>query len=78
MAFTTWAAFRTTLLDAIQSHVEGQPMTGDVSLPDGTRIRYNSVDDARKWLEFADFQIAKETAGSRSSRVSYGQHRRFR
>jgi hypothetical protein len=78
MPFTTWTAFRTALLNAIQSHVEGQPMTGQVSMPDGTLIKYNGPDEARKWIEFADMMIARESAGSRSSRVSYGRHRRFR
>jgi hypothetical protein len=78
MGFTSWTAFRQTLENALQSHIEGNPMTGQVSMPDGTMIRYNGPDEAMKWIAFARKQEALESAGSRSSRVSYGRHRRFR
>lgn len=78
MAFTTWTAFREALQDALQSHVEGQPMTGEVRMPNGMTIRYNGPDEAMKWIGFAREQEARESAGSRSTRVSYGRCRRFR
>jgi len=77
MAFTTWAALLTSLKDALSDHIaNGDPCIGEYEV-NGFHVRYNGPDQLQKWIKFIEKQIAKETAGSPSSRVSYGRHRRF-
>ncbi len=79
MAFTTWAAMETKLLDAWEDHLtNGSPITASYTGPSGVRHDIRSADDLTKLLDYVAKRKNMETAGTPSTRVSYGRHRRFR
>lgn len=76
MAFSTWAALRTAIKDAIADHVAGTPCTGSYSI--GNRsISYRSFDELCQLLERTYTLESIESRGDRTQMVSYGRHRRF-
>ena len=77
MAFTTWAALRTAIKDAIASYVDGSPITGSYSIG-GRMVQYRSIDDLKKLLQLTYDMETMEGGGDPATRVSYGRHRRFR
>lgn len=72
MAFSSWSALKTAILDAIADHVAGKPCTGEYEI-DGQRMRYRSFDELQRLYEFAHKQAAREAR----PRPSYGRFRRF-
>ncbi len=72
MAFTTWAALKTAILDAIANHVAGTPCTGEYEV-DGQRMKYRSFDELERLYDFACKQAAKASR----TRRSFGRFRRF-
>lgn len=77
MAFTTWAALRSDILDKIADYVAGSPMTGEYEIGD-RKMKYRSIDELTKLYNDTKILEAAETSGNRSTRVSYGRPRRFR
>lgn len=76
MAFTTWAALRTAIKDAIANHVAGSPCTGSYSIGDRS-MTYRTFEELIGLLEKTYTLEALETAGNPATRVSYGRPRRF-
>ena len=77
MAFTTWAALRTAIKDAIADHIAGAPCVGEYVIG-SRRLTYRTYDELVKLLEVSYSLESLETAIDPSTRVSYGRHRRFR
>jgi hypothetical protein len=77
MAFTTWAALRTAIKDAIANSVAGTPMNGEYQIGE-YRLRYRSYEELIALYEKTFTLESLESAGSTESRVSYGRYRRFR
>lgn len=77
MAFTTWSALRTAIKDAIADYVAGSPITGSYTI-NGRTMTYRSIDDLKNLLDLCDIMESRDNAGTPSSMVSYGRHRRFR
>lgn len=74
MAFTTWAALRTSLLDALAALAAGSPYTEEYTI--GSRKHtIKSSDDILKLIELTYKMETVENAGQNV--VSYGSHRRF-
>lgn len=79
MAFTTWAALETSILDAIEAYVtSGSAITKSYSLPDGRTHTIRSYDELKNFLEYVRMRKKAEEGGIISTRVSYGRYRRFR
>jgi len=77
MAFSTWAALRTAIKDAIADHVAGSPCVGEYQMGN-RRLKYRTFDELCDLLTKTYRLESLETAGDPSTRVSYGRHRRFR
>jgi len=75
-AFTTWAALRTALLDAIANHVAGSPCVAEY-YKGSRRVRYTNYDELIALYEKTFVLENIENAGDPSSMVSYSRHRRF-
>ena len=78
-AFTTWAALRTAILDALADAVAGAPMVGEY-YKGNRRLRYRSYDEL---LALYDKTFTLETlesgnSGNPSNMVSYGRMRSFK
>ena len=76
MAFSTWAALRTAIKDAIADHIAGTPITGSYSKGNRT-LTYRSYDELVGLLEKTYQLEALESSGDRSQMTSHGRHRRF-
>ena len=77
-AFTTWAALRTAILDALANSVAGAPMTGEY-WKGNRRLRYRSYEELLALYEktYALEALESGTTGNPSNMVSYGRMRRF-
>ncbi len=75
-AFTTWAALRTAILDAIADSVAGAPMTGEY-WKGNRRLRYRSYDELVSLYDKTFDLETLENSGNPSTMVSYGRMRRF-
>jgi len=74
--FSTWAALRTAIKDAIADRVAGEPCVGEFRK--GNRsLRYNSFEDLVGLYEKTYQLEALESSGDLSHAVSYGRPRRF-
>jgi len=77
MAFTTWAALRTAMKDALADHYATGNFVGSYAI--GNRqIKYKTEDEFFRALEMTYKMEALESAGDRASMVSYGRMRRYR
>jgi len=77
MAFTSWEAVRTSLKDALQDHItNGKALVGMVTI-NGRQLQYNGLQSVMDLLEATYKLESLDTAGSRTTRVSYGRFRRF-
>ncbi len=76
MAFTTWAALRTAMLDAIADSVAGTPCTGEYAIGN-RRLTYRSYEELVKLYEKTYVLEGLESSGDPASMVSYGSYRRF-
>ena len=73
--FTTWAAIRTAVLDAIATYVAGAPITGEYTIG-GRTMKYRSIKELRELYEITFDLEAIDNSGTPSSTVSYGQYSR--
>lgn len=76
MAFTTWAALRTAIKDAIADHVAGTPCTGEYTIG-SRRLVYRSYDELVKLLKDTYVLESIENEGSPENHISYVRPRRF-
>ncbi len=74
--FTTWAAVRTAIKNAIANHVAGDPCIGSFSV-EGVTTNYTSTDELKKLYELTYTLESLDNGPTPSTRVSYGRHRRF-
>ncbi len=72
MAFTTWEALKTAILDAMANSVAGAPCTGEYEI-DGRRMKYRSYKELQDLYEFACIRASIESGARRS----FGRFRRF-
>jgi len=77
MAFTSWAALRTAIKDAIADHVAGAPCVGSYVIANRT-LRYRTYEELCNLLTRTYELEGIEQAGERSTMVSYGRYRRYR
>ena len=76
MAFTSWSALRTAILDAIADHVAGSPCVGEYE-KGNRRLKYRTFDELVSLHQKTYVMESLENAGDPSRMVSYGRHRRF-
>lgn len=75
--FSTWAALRTAVKDAMADWAAGKPAVKEFTHGQRT-FRFNSIEELARFYE-RTFQLeALDSAGERSSTVLYGRARRFR
>lgn len=76
--FTSWDDLITAIKNDIANHIsEGGALIGEYSV--GTmRVRYRTVDEAEKWLQFAYRLKTIEEGSTACNRKSFGRYRRFR
>ena len=79
MAFVSWDDEITKTKNRLSELTEdlSTMMTGRYSTGD-RETAYRKIDEATAYLEFCRKQKAIESGGTRSTRISYGRHRRFR
>lgn len=75
-SFTTWAALRTAVKDAIANYVAGAPCTGEYSMG-GRTMKYRSIKELRELYEMTYDLEAIENAGQCSTMTSYGRYSRY-
>lgn len=73
--FTTWAAVRTGVLDAIATYVEGAPCTGSYTIG-GRTMSYRSIKELRELYEMTYDLESIENAGKPGNMVSYARYSR--
>ena len=74
--FTTWAALRTAIKNALADHIAGAPCTGEYTIGN-RRLRYRTYDELVGLLQKTYELEALEESGEPSSMVSYSRYRRF-
>ena len=77
MAFTTWAAVRTAIKNAIATHADGDPCVGSYSV-EGVTVQYKSMSELLDLYKMTYTLAALDSGGTPTSRISYGSPRRFR
>lgn len=75
-AFSTWAALRAAILDAIADHFAGQPLVSEFD-HGGRRFKFRGVDEMADFLERTYRLEAMESTGERSTTTLYARARRF-
>ena len=75
MAFTTWNALRTEILDAIAEHIAGKPFVKEFTVGEKT-MRFTSLKELEKFYArtFVLERIADNATESKA-RFSYGCYR---
>jgi len=76
MPFTNWDDLISDIKDSAVERVTSGVKS--VTLSDGKTIQYTSIDELIKSIELVKKMETMESAGDRSTRVSYGRYRRFR
>ena len=76
-AFTTWAALRTAIKDALANHVAGDACAGEYAIGN-RRIKYRTYGELIDLLEKTYELEALEQSGNPANMVSYGRARRFK
>jgi DNA phosphorothioation-dependent restriction protein DptG len=74
--FSTWAALRTAIKDAIADHLAGQPLVSEFD-HGGRRFKFRSIDEMADFLERTYKLEAMESSGDRSTTTLYARARRF-
>ena len=74
--FSTWAALRTAIKDAIANHVANTPLTGSYSIM-GFDLRYKNYEELVDLLQKTYVLEELENTGDRNTIVSYARPRRF-
>jgi hypothetical protein len=75
-SFTTWAALRTAVKDAIADYVAGSPCVGEYSMG-GRTMRYRNIKELRELFEMTYNLENIENAGQGSTVTSYGRYSRY-
>ena len=70
--FTTYAAIRTDIKNAIATHVAGQPMTRSYQIGDFAKT-FNSVEELKNFYKMTYELEALDNTGNYQSMVSYGR-----
>ena len=74
--FSTWAALRTAIKNAIANHVENTPLVGSYAIM-GYDLKYKTYEELIT-LFHKTFELeALESTGDNSTMVSYSRYRRF-
>jgi hypothetical protein len=74
--FSTWAALRTAILDALATYVDGSPCTGSYSIGSRT-MNYRSIKELKELYQMTFELEAIENAGDSSGMVSYARYSRY-
>lgn len=77
MAFSTWAALRTTIKSAIADHVTNASCVGEYAIGN-RRLRYRTYAELIDLLEKTYELEALEESGNSAKMVSYSRYRRLR
>jgi len=72
MAFTTWEALKTSILDAMADSILGSPCTGEYEI-NGRKMKYRSYEELQRLYEWVKIQSARASGPRRS----FGRYRRF-
>ncbi len=67
MAFTTWAAYKVQVLDAIVDSINsGSVVLEDIGTvgPDGVPRKFRSFEEWRTWINFVEGKVAQEAAAT--------------
>ena len=74
--FSTWAALRTAILDALADSLSGEPCVGEFTKGERT-LKYRSYKELTDLYERTQMLEASEGDGDPATTISYGRHRRF-
>lgn len=74
MAFTTWAALRTAIKDALADHIAGKPFVQSFALEGGPSFTFKNIREAKELIQMTYEMEALESAGDASVCVSYGAY----
>jgi hypothetical protein len=77
MAFTSWAAIRSDIKDALADHAAGSPCTRSYTIGNKSHT-YRTPEELTKLYSLTYTLEALDTAGDPSNICSYGSPRRFR
>lgn len=75
MAFTTWAALRTAIKDAIADYVAGAPCVGEYEI-NGRQLKYRSIKELKELYKLTTDLEDLENGGDQTTRQSHGRYRR--
>jgi len=74
--FSTWAALRTAIKDAIANHVANTPLVGSYAIM-GYDLKYRTYEELIDLYQKTFVLEQLENTGDRNTMTSYGRHRRF-
>ncbi len=74
--FSTWAALRTAIKDAIANHVANTPLVGSYSIM-GYDLKYRTYEELIDLLQKTYDLEALESTGDHNTMTSYSSFRRF-
>ena len=74
--FTSWAALRTSIKDAIATHIAGKPCVGSFTMGNHT-MNYISVEELERLYKMTYTLENLESSGSKGSITSYGRYSRY-
>jgi len=74
--FSTWAALRTAIKDAIANHVANTPLVGSYAIM-GYDLKYRTYDELLNLYQKTFDLEAMESTGDQTTMVSYARPRRF-
>jgi len=74
--FSTWAALRTAIKDAIANHVANTPLVGSYAIM-GYDLKYRNYDELIGLLQKTYELEALESIGDQTLMTSYARPRRF-
>ena len=74
--FSTWAALRTAIKDAIANHVANTPLVGSYAIM-GYDLKYRTYEELISLLEKTYQLEALESVGDQRTMTSYARPRRF-
>lgn len=75
--FSTWAALRTAVKDAIADYLAGKPFVSEFAHGERT-FKFRGIEEMTDFLERTHRLEALESTGDRSTALIYGRARRYR
>ena len=72
MAFTTFSALKTAILDAMADSLSGAPCTGEYEI-NGRKMKYRNYEELQRLYDWVCIRASKESGVRRS----FGRYRRF-